>query len=435
MKVTYHSEAEELNLILKNNSTSIYKLLSEKGKSIYFPKHGIVKQSKEAKNAEFNGSIGMAMKNHDTPICLSSIKNMTSLPSSDVVPYAPNYGLPELRKKWKDLLYEKNPSLQGNISFPLVTNGLTHALNIAGFLFIDPGDKILVSDKYWGNYNLIYSTFYNADLVTFNTFKDGFDTESFRDKLYTSQGKQIILLNFPHNPTGYTITEKEAETLRKIILNSAKQGNKIVVILDDAYFGLVYEPKIIKESFFSYLSDLHENILTVKIDGATKEYYAWGFRIGFITFNAKSMDDKTYTALENKAAGVIRSSISSVNRIGQSLLIRALNTKNYKNEMQEKFDLLKSRYLTVKQVLKSKYEKYKKFFTPYPYNSGYFMCLKIKDGIDSERLRKKLLKDYSIGLIAKDNYLRIAFSCLAEKDIPEVFEKIYKACEELDFKI
>ncbi|MFO7889553.1 MAG: aminotransferase class I/II-fold pyridoxal phosphate-dependent enzyme [bacterium] len=432
MKVTYHPEAEELNLILKQNCNSIYTLLSEKGKSIYFPKHGIVKQGKEAKNARFNGSIGMAMENHNTPICLTSIRKTISLPPADIVPYAPNYGLPELRNKWKELLFEKNPSLKGSISLPLITNGLTHALNITGFLFLNPGDRIIVSDKYWGNYNLIYSTCYNAEIVTFNTFHDGFDTENFEKILQTCEGKQIILLNFPHNPTGYTITEKEAKTLQKMILKSAEKGNKIVIILDDAYFGLVYEPGIIKESFFSYLCDLHENIITVKIDGATKEYYAWGLRIGFITFNAKSMDKKSYTALENKTAGVIRSSISSVNHISQSLVINALNTSNYKKEMQEKFNLLKSRYLKVKEILKSNEEKYKNLFTPYPYNSGYFMCLKIKDGINTEILRKLLLKKYSIGLIAKDNYLRIAFSCLAKEDIPEVFEKIYKACKELD---
>ncbi len=433
MKEKYHPEAEELNHILKQGCKPIYTLLSEKGKSIYFPKHGIVKQSKEAKNARLNGSIGMAMENNGTPLCLTSIKNKVLLPPEDIVPYAPNYGDPNLRKKWKELILKKNFLIKGSISLPIITNGLTHALNITGFLFLDPGDKIIVSDMYWGNYNLIYKTCYNADFITFSTFNNnGFNIDDFEKSLHTCKGKQIILLNYPHNPTGYTISHEEAKKIKQIILKSAEKGNKIAVILDDAYFGLVYEPEIMKESFFSYLSDLHKNILTVKIDGATKEYYAWGFRLGFITFNSKSMDKETYTALENKTAGVIRSSISSANRISQSLLINALNTTDYKKEMQNKFNLLKSRYLTVKEILKTKKEKYATLFTPYPFNSGYFMCLKIKDGIDTEILRKKLLEKYSIGIIAKDNYLRIAFSCLAEKNIPEVFENIYSACEELD---
>jgi len=432
MKNRYHPEALELNQILNEKSHTVYSLLSDKGKSIYFPKHGIVKQGKEAKNASFNGSIGMAMENNGNPVCLTSIQNTVSLSPEDIVPYAPSYGIPELRKKWKELLFEKNPTLKDSISLPLITNGLTHALNIAGFLFLDPGDKIILSNIYWGNYNLIYKSCYNAEFITFNTFKNGFDTESFEKTLQTCTGKQIVIMNFPHNPTGYTITEQEAATLKQIILNSAEKGNKIAVILDDAYFGLAYEKNTIKESFFSHLYNLHENILSVKIDGATKEYYAWGFRIGFITYNSKSMDKETYTALEHKTAGVIRASISSVNRISQSLLINTLNTNNYKKEMQEKFDLLYSRYLRVKKILESREEKYNNFFTAYPYNSGYFMCVKIKDGIDTEALRKILLQKYDTGLIAEDKYLRIAFSSLNEKDIPQVFENIYKACEELD---
>ena len=38
----------------------------------------------------------------------------------------------------------------------------------------------------------------------------------------------------------------------------------------------LYEEGIEKESLFTYLCDLHENVLAIKIDGATKEDYVWG---------------------------------------------------------------------------------------------------------------------------------------------------------------
>ena len=50
-----------------------------------------------------------------------------------------------------------------------------------------------------------------------------------------------MLLNFPNNPTGYTPTEAEAKALTAEIRKAAEAGNRIVVVLDDAYFGLVYE--------------------------------------------------------------------------------------------------------------------------------------------------------------------------------------------------
>ena len=59
---------------------------------------------------------------------------------------------------------------------------------------------------------------------------------------------------------------------------------KVVVLIDDAYFGLVFEPGVYTQSIFTELSDRSPNLLAVKIDGATKEDYVWGFRVGFLTY-------------------------------------------------------------------------------------------------------------------------------------------------------
>ena len=41
------------------------------------------------------------------------------------------------------------------------------------------------------------------------------------------------------------------------------------------------------------LVDLHPNVLGIKLDGATKEDYVWGFRVGFITFGFKGANAGT----------------------------------------------------------------------------------------------------------------------------------------------
>ena len=38
------------------------------------------------------------------------------------------------------------------------------------------------------------------------------------------------------------------------------------------------------ESLFGKFANLHPRILWIKLDGATKEEFVWGFRTGFITF-------------------------------------------------------------------------------------------------------------------------------------------------------
>ncbi|MFH1943440.1 MAG: aminotransferase class I/II-fold pyridoxal phosphate-dependent enzyme, partial [bacterium] len=397
---------------------------------IYFPKKGVIKQGADAKGKKINATIGMAIEDDGTPMRLSSIADCISLDPQDIFPYAPSYGLPDLREAWQNLIRQKNPSLKGVISLPVATCGLTHALSIVGYLFINPSDSIIITDKFWGNYRLIFGNGYDSIFKPYNSFrKGGFDTESFRQKLADNKGKQIILFSLPNNPTGYTPTEDETETIARIIRDSAERGNEIIVINDDAYFGLVYEPGVCRESLFTKLADLHENVLAVKVDGGTKEYYAWGLRIGFVTYGAKNMDSAAYRALEDKTAGAIRGSISNASRVSQTLLLKAITSKTLQQEKKKKFDLLKTRFDKVREVVHRE-KKYERFFTPLPFNSGYFMCIELKEGLDAESIRQTLLNEYSTGIIALGNLIRIAYSSVAEGDIPTLFENIYEVCRQ-----
>jgi len=422
-------QAEELNVIIREKNTTVYELLSERGKNIFFPKKGILGQSAEAKGTKINATIGTAVEDDGSPMRLESIASKISLDPSLIFPYAPSFGRPDIRKRWKEMIYEKNPSLAGvEISLPLVTNALTHGISMAGYMFLEAGDEVLSPDLFWGNYTLTLTHAYGANIVKFNLFKNGgFDLEALESKLNEGEiGKKVLLLNFPNNPSGYTPTQKEQDSIVEIIRNSAEKGNKIVVFTDDAYFGLGYEEGIAKESIFAPLSQLHENVLAVKIDGATKEDYVWGFRVGFLTYGIKGGDAALYGALESKTAGAIRGNISNAANISQSLLLEAFNSPEYAAQKAAKYNIMKQRYDAVKAVLTD--EKYKEYFTALPYNSGYFMCIKLAEGLEGEKMRKLLIEKYSIGVISLGNVLRLAFSAVAAKDIKALFDGIYNAC-------
>jgi aspartate/methionine/tyrosine aminotransferase len=424
-------QAEELNQIIRQKSTPVFEMLSEKGKNIFFPKKGILGQTAEAKGTRINATIGTAVEDDGSPMRLESLAAKIKLDPSLAFPYAPSYGRPDLRAKWKSMMFEKNPSLgKTEVSLPVVTNALTHGMSMAGYLFTDPGDEVIVPDLFWGNYNLILGNAYGASLVKFNLFKNGqFDLEAFEAKVNEGKtGKKIILLNFPNNPAGYTPTQAEVDGIVAIIGNAAEKGNKIVCIIDDAYFGLVYEEGVARESIFTPLANLHENILAVKLDGATKEDYVWGFRVGFITYAIKGGDAELYGPLEAKTAGAIRGNISNASNLSQSLMFAAYNDPEYNRQKEAKFQLMVKRYEAVKEALKD--EKYIKYFKALPFNSGYFMCVQLEGGLSGEEVRQVLIKNYSIGTISLNNILRLAFSAVAAADIKELFEGIYNACVE-----
>ena len=59
------------------------------------------------------------------------------------------------------------------------------------------------------------------------------------------------------------------------------------------------------------------------------------------------------------------------------------------------------------------------------------MCLKLKN-VNAEKLRLHLLDEYGVGTIAiNDTDLRIAFSCVEERDIEDLFELIYQGMIDL----
>ena len=425
--------AVELNEAIQQNAPTIYDLLSNLGREIFMPK-GILTQSAEAKQKahKFNATIGIATEN-GVPMHLPvTQKYFNNLTPAEIYPYAPPAGRPKLRELWKEKMVQDNPSVEGkNISNPVVTNALTHGLSLVADLFIDEGDVIVCPDKLWGNYRLTFTTRNGGVFETFPLFnaENGFNTDALAETLKSVAAKNkkaMVLLNFPNNPTGYTPTIEEGIKIAAILKDTAAAGTKILALTDDAYFGLFYEDTM-TESLFGHLCDAHENLLAVKLDGSTKEHYAWGFRTGFITFGVKGAT--SYEALEKKVAGLIRGTISNCPHASQSVIEKMLQDPSFRPEHREKYVIMKGRANRLKEILQD--DKFDKHWAFYPFNSGYFMCLNLKN-VNAEKLRVHLLDEYGVGGIsigATD--FRVAFSCIEEGDLQELFDLILAACEDL----
>ena len=426
-------QAVEANNSIKSSNPVVYDLLSKKGRAIYYPSKGILAQGAAAKGKEINATIGTAYEDDGTPMVLPGLANLLKIDSKDAFPYAPSQGVNILRTKWQELIREKNPSLgNGPVSLPVATCGVTNALSILGYIFVDPAEEIIVSDLYWENYNLVFTNAYDAELKCFNFFRDGvFDNDSFREAVNSKPiGKKIIVLNFPNNPSGYTPTPKAADGIVAALTESAKAGNKLVVILDDSYFGLIFEDGIYEESLFARLSSAHERLLAIKADGITKEEYAWGFRIGFITYGIKNGTPEIYAALEGKTSGAIRGNISNASHPAQSMFLHSLHSGTHQADKNRNREIIRERYLKVKEVLEA-HPEYSDYFEPLPFNSGYFMCIMLKN-LDPNTVWQLLLDKYDTGVICYGDkgLFRIAFASTPASKIEKLFDSIHSACKD-----
>lgn len=424
--------AQELNETLKGTTPGV--LLSDVGTRLYFPK-GIIAQSGEAKKLgkTANGTIGMTVID-GTPVMLPSVKKyIPDLSSRELVAYAPTAGNPDLRELWKQALIKKNPSLEGkSFSLPVVVPGLTAGISYLADLFLDETKPLVAADPSWDNYVLIANARRNAEFVQFPMFADGKFNIPGLEKVLREQAKSgslRVLLNFPQNPSGYSPTSAETAQIVSIIKSLADAGTKVMVWCDDAYFGLNYEKDIESQSLFAHLCDLSPNVLAAKIDGPTKEDFAWGFRCGFITFGCKGLTEEQYDALVKKLMAAIRSSVSCSSTPPQSLLLKAFqNPAQVEKEKAEFRAVLEKRYALVKKFTTTHTSEN---ITPLPFNSGYFMAFDTKK-VNAETLRQKLLKERGIGTISIDSRtLRVAFSSLEEDKIDIVYQAIYETADEL----
>ena len=430
--------AQELNETIQNANPTIYDMLSRKGRNLYFPK-GILSQSAEAKEkaTKYNATIGIATEN-GVPMHLASVMSYIRLAPDQSLSYAPSFGLLNLRRTWQEHMVRKNPSVVGKaISLPIVTNAITHGLSVTADMWIEENDVIILPDKIWGNYLLIFTVLHGADIKQYPLFtsEGGFNLSAFEARLRKearNRDKVVILLNFPNNPTGYTPTVSEAQRIVEIVADLAQGGKNVLVITDDAYFGLFYDAQSIRESLFSLLAGIHQRIMAIKLDAATKENYVWGLRVGFITYGTvfKGSPKHAYDALEKKTAGAVRGTISNSPHLSQSIILGSLNSENYQTEKEEKFRIMRNRANRVKEVLTD--EKYGDAWDVYPFNSGYFMCLRLKT-VNAEELRLHLLNTYGVGVISLgETDIRVAFSCVEEDNIPELFDIIFQGIRDLE---
>lgn len=388
--------AKSLNEVLEANNPCILEMLSSTGKKMFMPK-GILSQSAEAKEkaTKFNATIGISTAKGEPMYLESMFKRFQGIHPKKLFTYAPATGLPELRELWAKKIRTENPSIKDvQMSNPVVCNALTNGLVTAGELFLDKGEFVVLPDKFWGNYRLMFNTLIGGEIATYETFNEnnGYNVEGLLKTVKEcgmKNKKVFVVLNFPNNPTGYTLTKDEAVRLSDGLVEIAESGINIVAVTDDAYFGLFFDD-VFKESLFSLLAGRSKRLLAVKIDGITKESFAWGFRVGFITFGQTIEGDNSaiFKALETKAAGYLRATISSAPHPSQSITVDVLKEPLFKFERGELNAVIEERCKKVKAI----FDKglYADEFTPYPFNSGYFMCIRLKN-VEAETLRTALL--------------------------------------------
>jgi aspartate/methionine/tyrosine aminotransferase len=119
---------------------------------------------------------------------------------------------------------------------------------------------------------------------------------------------RLLVLNFPHNPTGYTLSAGELEA---IIQMARRHG--LYVFSDEMYRLLEYEPAMCLPA----VCDLYEK--GISLSGLSKSFALPGLRIGWLATQESALMEgwltyKDYTTICNSAPGEILGMIALQNK-------------------------------------------------------------------------------------------------------------------------
>ncbi|MBN2325928.1 MAG: aminotransferase class I/II-fold pyridoxal phosphate-dependent enzyme [Candidatus Omnitrophica bacterium] len=439
----------------------IVDFFSEYGKQIYNPTGIFYWTGRSKTEAKINATIGSAKgrakdifeggDDKKITLCIPSMqKYFPELSTEEIFPYAPEAGVPAFREAWKQWLLKKAGAdadrISPRLNSPYVIPGITGGISICTRMFVDPGAPIIVPDKRWENYDNVFLRNVFCEIEEFPTFRgQDFNLEGMIDsikKVWQKQDRAVVMLNFPNNPTGCCPPKAAGREIVKTIqdLTASTPDKKLVLLLDDAYEGYVYDEEAENRSLF-YLFDPAPNFLPVKMDGVSKEMLWYGARIGAITFMCpdgwfeKAGRDDIFKELENKFRGVVRNTVSNCSHVAQSAALKALqNLDQIMSERKKVFDLLSERYHLMKQELGKLTTD---LLIPDPFQGGFFCFVNIKPGcgLKASDVCDHLLKKYAVGAVPLEmgdiNGIRLAFCGVEAQDIPQLCQSLEQAVTDL----
>ena len=178
--------------------------------------------------------------------------------------YTSNFGLEELREEIAKRYRQRGADIDaGNI---MMTTGACEALINTSLAFIERGSRVVIPSPSFLGY-FTYVSMCEAKVEVLMTHDSGFVIDA--DALNEVMGKDVsaIFLNYPNNPTGAVMSQKELEAVVEVAMDY-----DAIVISDEVYDAIYYDKDPGTLAGF-------ENV--VAINAFSKSLAMTGWRIGY----------------------------------------------------------------------------------------------------------------------------------------------------------
>jgi aminotransferase len=166
----------------------------------------------------------------------------------------------------------------------LVTSGATGGLHAAAMALLNPGDEVLLFEPFYGYHAVtLQSMRVKPVLVALSEPDWTLDVDAL--KAAVTPRTRALILNTPANPSGKIFSRDELQAVAQVAIE-----HDLFVLTDEIYEYFVYDGA--RHIAPATLEGMKER--TIVMSGFSKTFSVTGWRLGYVTANAKWMGAMSY---------------------------------------------------------------------------------------------------------------------------------------------
>tara|TARA_R110002012_G_scaffold296032_3_gene493081 strand:- start:46993 stop:48087 length:1095 start_codon:yes stop_codon:yes gene_type:complete len=187
--------------------------------------------------------------------------------------YAPMPGLPQLREAIANKIKNTGGISVNQDSEITVTAGATEAIFSSVLATVNQGDEVVVLEPAYDCYIPAIEVA-GGKAVPVGLKLPDFSPDWQKVKDSITDKTRMIMMNFPHNPSGAILTENDISALKEIL----EENPRLLVLSDEVYEHIIFDGKtnlgVLKDEFLASRS--------IAVSSFGKTFHATGWKIGYM---------------------------------------------------------------------------------------------------------------------------------------------------------
>ncbi|MBM7552968.1 aminotransferase A [Thalassobacillus pellis] len=304
--------------------------------------------------------------------------------------YTPNAGIFELREAISNHVQRKYQLEYDPSAEVIVTVGASQAIDISLRTILSQGDEVILPGPVYPGYEPLIRLA-GGKPVYVDTRPTGFKMTAEAITAAITPATKCIILPYPSNPTGVTLSRAELEEISAII-----KERDLFVLCDEIYSELVYDQEHVSLASFP---EIRDKVLVV--NGVSKSHSMTGWRIGYLLGPAE---------ITRHILKVHQYNVSCATSISQYAALEAIhNGGNDPEDMKKEYDKRRKYIMGRLDAMGLRYER--------PGGAFYILPEIRVEGLSSFELGVQLVKNAGLAIVPGDafsqygqGYMRISYA-------------------------